>query len=504
VIRNPFLTRARDISKVTIPSLLPPDGSQGQILYQPFQSIGSRGVNNLAAKLLLALLPPGDPFFKMVVDDFTLNELAAESGSESDDLRGEFEKALNAVERAAMDGIEIMGLRTTLSETLKNLIIAGNALLQVRDDETARLWRLNEYVVKRDPSGTVLECITKQMLSLSALPEEVKPIIDHTPKKSKDPVDDTIPMFTWIRRIGSMWEVRQEVQDKIVPGSDGTFPLDQLPYLPLRWTRLDNEDYGRGHGEEYMGDLYTAEALTQSLTEWAGAAAKILWLVNPNGITETRTLSKAPSGAFVDGDARDITTLQLEKFADFKVASDRLDKLERRLSAVFMLTSELPRDAERVTAEEIRLLAAELEDTLGGTFSLFSQELQLPLVKLVLNEMTRKGKIPTLPKDDIKPKIVTGLEALGRNADLRKLDTLMAGVKEIVPPEEAAIVIDYGAYIMRRAVALGIDMDGVVRSPEQQAALRQQQAQAQMTEKLGPEVISGVNQRALQSQQGEQ
>ena len=62
--REPFLTRARDAAKLTIPSLLPPSGHTGHSKFStPAQSLGARGVNNLASKLLLALLPPNSPFF---------------------------------------------------------------------------------------------------------------------------------------------------------------------------------------------------------------------------------------------------------------------------------------------------------------------------------------------------------------------------------------------------------------------------------------------------------
>ena len=57
--RQSYLDRARDCSELTIPSLIPPDvHNETSDLYTPFQGIGARGVNNLASKLSLALMPP--------------------------------------------------------------------------------------------------------------------------------------------------------------------------------------------------------------------------------------------------------------------------------------------------------------------------------------------------------------------------------------------------------------------------------------------------------------
>ena len=64
--REPYLTKAKEAARYTIPSLLKDkhNGSQVQTYEQPNQSIGADGVNNLAAKVTLAMLPPNQPFFK--------------------------------------------------------------------------------------------------------------------------------------------------------------------------------------------------------------------------------------------------------------------------------------------------------------------------------------------------------------------------------------------------------------------------------------------------------
>ena len=57
--RHSFLERARDASELTIPTLVPPDGHTGSTLYKtPYQSVGARGINNLASKLLMTLVAP--------------------------------------------------------------------------------------------------------------------------------------------------------------------------------------------------------------------------------------------------------------------------------------------------------------------------------------------------------------------------------------------------------------------------------------------------------------
>lgn len=62
--RYQYLDRARSCSKLTLPYVMPDEGhGPHSRLDTPFQGVGARGVNNLASKLLLALLPPNAPFF---------------------------------------------------------------------------------------------------------------------------------------------------------------------------------------------------------------------------------------------------------------------------------------------------------------------------------------------------------------------------------------------------------------------------------------------------------
>ena len=76
--RHSFLDRARQASKLTLPYVMPEDGNNSHSrLETPFQGIGARGVNNLASKLLLALLAPNAPFFRLNFDEPKLRQEGA-------------------------------------------------------------------------------------------------------------------------------------------------------------------------------------------------------------------------------------------------------------------------------------------------------------------------------------------------------------------------------------------------------------------------------------------
>jgi len=483
--RTTYLERAREAAKLTIPSLVPEEGhTSSSKLYTPYQGVGARGVNNLASKLLLSLLPPNAPFFAMRLDDFTIQELAQTEGA-----RAKVDEALNKYERAVMTEIENSGMRSPIFEALKQLSVAGNVLLYLPPEGGARVFPLSRYVVKRDPMGEVIEVIVKETMSRATLPEDIQEML--TAKEGDLPSDDNnkksdeINLYTTLYREGNKYILFQELDGMIVPNSHGKYPLDKAPMLALRWTRIDGEDYGRSYVEEYIGDLISLEGLSKAILEASAVSAKVVFLVAPNGTTRARDISKAENGAIVAGNAAEVSTLQVQKQADMSIASQTASTITERLAYAFLMNSAIQRAGERVTAEEVRYMAGELEDALGGVYSILSQEFQLPLVNRIIARMTKKKKLPSLPKGVANPTIVTGLEALGRGHDMNKYQMFLQALAPL-GPEAVAQFMNVNDYITRVGTALGIDMDGLIKSEEQLQQERQQQAQqmqqAQMME----------------------
>ena len=501
-IRYQFLDRARKSSELTIPTLVPPPGHGSQTkYYTPFQGVGARGVNNLASKLLLTLFPPNSPFFRFVIDPFVLKKLG---GPNPEQLKSEMEKALAEMERAVQREVETSSIRVTAYEALRQLIVAGNVLIYMPKVGNLRMFRMDTYCVKRDPSGNVLQIVICEKIAPSALPPEVKAVYnsDETNDSDYDATSEqnaTVELYTIINREDDMerWHIQQQVVDTLIPESEGFFPLDKCPYLALRFNRVDGEDYGRGYVEEYIGDLISLEALSQAIVEGSAAAARILFLVNPNGTTRAKVIAESPNGAIVSGNAADVSVLQLQKSADFSIAKATMMTIEERLAFAFLLNSSIQRQAERVTAAEIRFMAQELESSIGGTYSILSQEFQLPLVELLVDRMGATRRLPKLPKKIVKPVIVTGIEALGRGNDLNKLDLFVAGVGQSLGPQAVAQFINIGEYLNRRATAIGIDVEGLVKTQEQIAAETQQAQMMKMTSDLGPSGIKSVTDLAM-------
>ena len=472
--REIYLDRARECSELTLPSLITPEGfSSATDLYQPFQSIGARGVNNLASKLMLLLLPPNSPFFRLSMDTKTKQELDGEG-----ELRAEIEKGLAGIEREVMGEIEGRALRVNFFEALKHLIVSGNVLVHLPKKGALRVFPLSSFVVKRAPDGELLEAIVEESVSPRALPEGIKDI-DYSS-------EEDLKLYTKVYRESTdYYKVYQEVEGQIVPDSEGRYKKDVMPWLALRMVHLDGEDYGRSFTEEYLGDLKSLEGLMEALVSSAAASAKLVFMVRPNASVRQRDLAQSKNGDVILGDPNDVSVLQTEKYPDMRVVLETVQRIEDRLSYSFLLNTAIQRNAERVTAEEIRFMAQELESALGGVYSILSQEMQLPLVKILMTRMSSAQKIPKLPKGTVTPVIVTGVEALGRGNDLNKLRTYMQDLVQLAQVSPETIQrIDFGDLVTRLATGHGIDTLGLIKTEQELQADMQAQQEAQQQQMM--------------------
>jgi len=495
--RFSYLERARDCARLTLPHIFTDEGNQTATKFTaPWQSVGARGVNNLASALLLSLLPPNAPFFRFIIDPKAAKNLE----SLSPRAKAEAEQSLSEMERTVMKEIESQNIRVGLFEALKHLIVAGNVLIYLPDDGPMRVIRLDRYVIKRDPMGNVRKIVVKETVAPAMLPPEAAAIA----KTCMCAHESTVDIYTCCYTLpDGKVEVHQKIGDTILPDSVSIYPAERNPFFALRMNRVDGEDYGRSYVEQYYGDLVALDSLSKSIVEAAAAMAKVLFLVNPVGTTRAKKLAQSQNGAIIEGNAADVTVLQVQKAADLSVALQTMNSINERMSYAFLLTEASIRNAERVTAEEIRLVTQSIERQLGGIYSLLSQEFQLPLVNRIIDRLTKAKKMPKINKNFITPTIVTGIDALGRGNDLNRLDIYLQGIAQILGPGGLQQYIDFREYMNRRAAALGIDTAGLVKTEEQIQAEQQAAMQQQMLQQMTPQAAQTMG-NIVESQQTQQ
>ena len=165
------------------------------------------------------------------------------------------------------------------------------------------------------------------------------------------------------------------------------------------------------------------------------------------------------------------------------------------------------RQSERTTAEEVRMTQMELEQQLGGLFSVLTTEFLVPYLNRKLSVFQKTGEIPKIPKGIVNPTIVAGVNALGRGQDRESLGQFLTTISQTMGPEATQQYINPEEVIKRLAVAQGIDILNLVRGmqevkQEQQQAVQQEQQVDLAKARMGSPMMDPSKNPQLGGQQG--
>lgn len=478
------IRKAEDFAKFTIASLMvdPLDKThQAEVVEYDFQSAGAFLVNNLTAKLALTLFPPGRPSFQIELDD-TLQELAAANGIDQSELHSRTAD----LERRATRRLFINASLSKLHRILKLLVVTGNALFY-REPGTGKMlvWTMQSYTVRRTSHGDPAVVVLRQQMPFRELTPEIQ--ADAQAKQIAKRDSDKCDLYTVIEwqptPNGRRCAVWHELEGKRV-GPESSYPAHLCPYVPVAWNVPDGEHYGRGYVEEYSGDFARLSILSERLGLYEFEALSLLNLVDEAKGGAVDDYRDAETGDFVPGQVGSVASYERGDYNKIAQASASVESIVMRLNRAFMYTGQV-RDAERVTVEEIRTVAEEAENLLGGVYSLLAETLQAPLAYLTMYEASRGngGMLLGIAQGVYRPSIITGIPALTRNIETANILRATQEASAIIP----ALVQLSKRFDPERLVerifannsvdlsTLSKDPDVVAAEAEQEAALAQQQ-----------------------------
>lgn len=443
-------------------------------------SIGARAVNHLSNRLIGTLFPAYRSFLRLDVT----SDVRAQFENERVPIQ-EVEQALARGERDAMRDLDKMAHRTVSTEAAKLLIITGNALMYYPiGSGRCQVYSTRDYCVVRDLSGTVIEIVTRDVKAFETFNADVQAKLRDGQDKSKPYEDATnVILYTQIKlNDKGKFEIKQAADNLDLETQTNEYAKEDLPWLPLTWNLPRGADYGRGMVEDYRGAFGALEVLTGAITEGAVVAAQLKFLVRPDSVVDVKQLNESANGSYHAGREGDVTVIRADKHMDFQQVQALIDGHVRQIATAFLLTSAVTRDAERVTAEEIRYQAQELETAYGGVYSRFTEDWQNPLARRLM-----KMRNVSISDKTIDITIVTGMDTLSRMGDLDNYAMFvrdLAGLGSLPPDVTARINI--AGLMQFLGVNRGLDYTKFTKTEEQFAA-EQQQAMAQQQQMMQAE-----------------
>ncbi len=203
--RSVYEDRAEDSAVLTIPSVFPKSGSTASDRYSDnyVQSLGGKGVNHLASKLVLALLPPAGQFFRFEPDSEALSTITGDDP----DARMEVVGMMSREEHRIREEIKAQDIRIPMFRIMRLLIVTGCVLVEKEDKVGIRYYNIRDFIVERDGKGRPHTIIFTERVAKYDVEE----------KLSTDALnmigDDEVLLDSYTKCIfdGKKWSVVQEV-----------------------------------------------------------------------------------------------------------------------------------------------------------------------------------------------------------------------------------------------------------------------------------------------------
>lgn len=416
--RSQYLRIAEKCAEFTLPYLYPKNKTADSTFVAQtqiqFTSAGAEAANFLANRLVNLLFPPNKAFFRATVPDEIIKQQSASPT--------EIEEVIAQLEKTATNKFIATVSREHLLQACLHLIVGGNVCF-IKQANGSRYFPLHNYVCRRATSnGKLLRLIIKEKMEIESVPKEYVKYIP-ADKLNRADIDDKNNRITlWTEAVwntgAQKYVVTQYFDD--VPILTNTYSEEDMPIMVLTWTLLSGEDYGHSYCEDYLGSINSAGVLAEALTQLSVVVSKIINLVNPASelVYHLDELSKAASGDFFVGREGDVTQVTSNKLSDMQAVMSNYDMHVNTIRRVFLQNSAVQRDAERVTAEEIRYMANELETSQGGIYSHLANTWQKQLARLALTEaLEALGDNGKELAKQLDIQILTGLESLSRSLE---------------------------------------------------------------------------------------
>lgn len=473
-IKQNLLTRAERYAQLTIPKVCLPEGQTPETMDEThdYQALGAQAVNNVVNKLMIAMFAPSRPFFR-VAEGKTTKRQAAEQGISETDLNN----ILAGMERDAAKQLDAKGQRPKLYQACRHLVVTGNCLMIIAKD-SIRILGLRYYCVKRTHDGKIHTLVIREKMRFDELDYDIQELWQTKYRK-----DNEVSHYKLICRTPQGgYYMTQWIDEQRLPAKyDGRWSDEKkLPYRALTWDLADESDYGTGLCEEYAGDLESLSVLSEAIVTGAVVSTEFRWTVNPNGVTSVDDMRDSKNGDTIGGSSKDVGAITPGVTEGVKIAQAVSQEYIQRISRGFLMGSAITRDAERVTAEEVRMQTAELQSSFGGTYSALAPSLQEPIAIWMLASADR-----TVAGTDLSIVIVTGLDALSRNGDLENLRMAMQDLSMFAQaPEPLMQRVKWNDLASYVGQGRGVDLARFIMNDQEWAQVQQQIAAQQQAQEV--------------------
>lgn len=403
--RERFERQARDNERFTLCVLSDHEGRTTAFERDDvFNDIGPIVVKGLASSMVSIMLPPQVPFLRLEAEE-------VEAG-----LRGStrLDTAMRAEEKRAMTTADMLGVKSTLYDAFLHIAVGGSGAMHFkREDDRGpnrtRFFTLDQCAFER------IDSFTRRLI----VRQSMQPGPDDQDKQPKD-------LFTEVDFLDGT--VRQE-QDEAIDDVDDEADL----WIPLFANRpASGQHYAEAYVTDHVRTLAQVNVLSKRFAMLVlKAATNVVGIRAGSGLNpeDVRRIVREGTAYIKIKTKDDIQSpMQAANMTGLQYVAIEIQRLEERLRTAFMvgiLDSIRPK-----TAFEMAQIIEEINRTHGQFYHWHQNHTLLPLSRALLrfNRTTLSNG-----RTRIEPKIVTGLSAITRRAEINAMTAALQQLLGMMP-----------------------------------------------------------------------
>ena len=370
-------------------------GAEGQKRNKTFDSTAINSRTSFANRMQSDMMPPFQRWLVLKPSEFVPKDKRAEMQKALDDANNKFHAVIQA-----------SNFDTAINEFLQDLA-AGTAIFMPEEDEDdspmnfyaippAQAWIEEGARGKITANGRDYKIKASQIMDTwhdATLTDDMEQSIN---SRSANKEEMEYTLFEICHKLPGArrwaYQVIDEKSKKIIVDR----MYDSNRFIPVRWSKMSGETWGRGPLVNALPDIKTLNKLVELLLRHAALRIAGVWaaahdnVINPNNvvITPGAVIPVARTGGPNGASLQDISPK-----GDIQVAELERENLTMNIKKM-MFDKALPPDAGPVrSATEIIERIKELLKDIGAPFGRLMSELVQPLAQSVLDMLYRRGQI---------------------------------------------------------------------------------------------------------------
>ena len=502
--------RARENAALVKPWVAPYTGHSDQVdRAQSYTSFTTAAETALEGKFMLGMFSPQEPWLAYNGPPEIMHSQDVDSAVKEQITRGLISREIvvqSLVEGATSDrngAASALGFHARVRQAIAQLVITGDVLVKQSGDFTISMFRRDNYVTRRRADSVPVLYATQDRVDLAGLDDATLDKIG----KSRGDVDrmsfrdryiDAFTMVDWNPH-SKVWVITEEIDGKTI----GVTQSEVCPYMGVSYELGVAENYGRGVIDQNRGNVITLDALARAIKETAAAAAKNHPIIDPNQKTllPSHLMQETGTPLFsrvIGGQPQDIGMLSLVSLPGYEVTLRAFESVKLELARAMLYDSASIPAKERTTATQVRAITEELGSSNAAAFAAIPDQFHRPLAEHTEALAIRKKILKKIEYEaggktrTIRPTIITGFAAIGRQLKLQNIVTLAGLVSQL--GEEAAKELNQAALISVIMRYSGVREPGILKTEEDKRRETQSALAAQAAAALGDAAAGGFGQ----------